>query len=68
MPVKPCQENYTMLCEEYTSQNTDFTEKLYFLFMKGLDYVIQSLTVYKDKYALQPVLAPSGEYLERDNQ
>jgi hypothetical protein len=63
IPVKPCQANFTSLCEEYTSQNVEFNENLYNLFVKGLDYVTLSLTVYKDKYALQPILAPPDDYL-----
>ena len=62
-PVRPTPENYTRLCEEYTAQNMDFNENLFRLFTKGLDYVSLSLSVYRDKYALQPMLAPSDEYM-----
>jgi hypothetical protein len=42
----------------------DLNEKLYQLFVKGIDYITLSLTTYRDKYALVPMLTPSDEYLE----
>ena len=62
--IKQVPSNYTRLCEEYTLQNMDLNEKLYQLFVKGIDYITLSLTTYRDKYALVPMLTPSDEYLE----
>ena len=65
--MKQVPSNYTRLCEEYTMQNMDLNEKLFQLFMKGIDYITLSLATYRDKYALAPMLTPSGEYLEEDD-
>lgn len=62
--IKQVPSNYTRLCEEYTLQNMDLNEKLFQLFVKGMDYITLSLTTYRDKYALVPMLTPSDEYLE----
>jgi hypothetical protein len=59
----PVPANYTSLCEEFSHQNSELVERLFQLFTKGWDYISLSLSVYRDKYALQPVLVPSKEYL-----
>lgn len=62
-PCKPNPGNYTELCEEYTVQNLDFNEKLFKLFVKGMDYISLSLSTYRDKYALLPVLTPPEDFI-----
>jgi hypothetical protein len=57
-------ENYTQLCEDYTQQNGDLNGQLFRLFTKGVAYITTSLSVYRDKYALQPMLTASKRYLE----
>lgn len=57
-------ENYTQLCEEYSLQNAELNKQLFRLFTKGVAYITTSLSVYRDKYALQPMLTPSKRYLE----
>lgn len=61
---RPCAENYTRMCEEYSAQNEEFNERLYRLFLKGVQYTTSSLVLYRDQCALRPVLTPSKEYLE----
>jgi hypothetical protein len=61
-PCKPHPGNYTSLCEEYTLQNTEFNNKLFQLFVKGIDYISLSLITFRDKYALLPMLTPPTEY------
>ena len=39
-------------------------ERLYLLFLKGVQYTTSSLVLYRDQCALRPVLTPSKEYLE----
>ena len=63
-PVKVSPSNYTRLCEEYTMQNTDLNEQLYRLFMKGAEYITLSLTTFRDKYALLPMLTPPDEFID----
>jgi hypothetical protein len=53
----------TEICEEYTTQNADFNERLFRLLVQGIEYTSLSLTLYRDKYALQPVLSPSDDFL-----
>jgi hypothetical protein len=61
--VKPVPKNYTTLCEEYAVQNLGFNERLFQLLERALEYTTMSLTLYRDKYALQPVLNAPDEYL-----
>lgn len=60
--VHPIPSNYTELCEEFSLQNHDLVNKLYELFVKGVEYISISLNTYKDKYALKPVLIPTKQY------
>jgi hypothetical protein len=64
--VTPVPSNYTALCEDFTHENHDLVKQLYELFEKGLDYISVSLSVYRDKYALQPILIPTKTYLEEE--
>ena len=61
--IKPVPESYTAICEDYSVQNVGFNEKLFQLLERGLEYTTLSLSLYRDKYALQPVLCASDEYL-----
>jgi hypothetical protein len=61
--IKPAPKNYTTLCEEYAVQNLVFNERLFRLLERALEYTTMSLTLYRDKYALQPVLNAPDEYL-----
>lgn len=63
-PFKPTPRTYTELCEEYSVQNVCFNEKLFRLFLKGMDYISLSLSIFRDKYALLPVLTPPEEYID----
>jgi hypothetical protein len=56
-------KDYSRLCELYTEQNSDLNERLHRLFVKGVEYITNSLTIYRDKYSLQPVLTPPEKYL-----
>jgi hypothetical protein len=51
------------VCEEYAAQNQEFNERLFQLLERALEYTTMSLTMYRDKYALQPVLSVPDEYL-----
>ena len=62
--TKPTPSSYTALCEEYVVQNQKFNERLFLLLEKALEYTTLSLSLYRDKYALQPVLTASDEYLQ----
>jgi hypothetical protein len=53
---RPEPQNYTSMCEDYTLQNTEFCERLFRLFERGVEYTTLSLTRYRDKYAMQPML------------
>lgn len=66
LPAPPCPETYTRLCEEYHTENLETNEKMYRLFLKGVDYVTLSLRTFKDSWALQPTLVPPPEYLDLD--
>jgi hypothetical protein len=46
-----------MLCEEYAVQNSEFCERLFQLFERGFEYTTLSLRIYRDKYAMQPILS-----------
>ena len=61
--IKPVPSTYTSVCEEYVAQNQAFNEKLFRLLERALEYTTRSLTLYRDKYALQPVLNAPDEYL-----
>jgi hypothetical protein len=61
--TKPVPKHYTTLCEEYAVQNQVFNERLFQLLERALEYTTMSLTLYRDKYALQPVLNAPDEYL-----
>jgi len=60
--------NYTQICEEYAFQNLEFNEQLSRLFCKGVDYITRSLTTYRDKIALIPVLTPQEGYLNDEDE
>lgn len=62
--IRPTPETYTAICEEYTAQNLAFNERLFSLLERALDYTTLSLSVYRDKYALTPVLSVPEEYTE----
>jgi hypothetical protein len=55
-------DNYTTLCEEFSHQNSELVEQLYRLFEKAINYISQSLIIYKDKYALRPILTPPKDF------
>jgi hypothetical protein len=57
-------DNYTRLCDEYTEQNGELNGQLFRLFSKGIAYITTSLSMYRDKYAMQPMLTASKRYLE----
>jgi hypothetical protein len=61
--IKPIPNSYTTVCEEYAAQNQEFNERLFQLLERALEYTTMSLTMYRDKYALQPVLSVPDEYL-----
>jgi hypothetical protein len=61
--IKNLPQQATELCEEYTCQNAEFNERLFRLLVRGIDYTTTSLSLYRDKYALLPVLSPSDEFL-----
>jgi len=54
--IRPTPANYTDVCEEYIQHNGEFHERMFRLLEVALDYTTQSLTLYRDKYALRPVL------------
>ena len=65
--IKPVPKSYTTVCEEYASQNQVFNERLFLLLERALEYTSLSLSLYRDKYALQPVLSvpeDSGYFFE----
>lgn len=64
--VQAVPSNYTELCEEFSHQNHDLMNKLYELFVKGVEYISLSLNTYKDKYALKPILVPPQNYWVTD--
>lgn len=64
--VAPKPENFTILCEEFSQQNSELVERLYQLFVKAIQYISQSLNIYKEKYTLKPVLKPSQDFWDED--
>ncbi len=70
--VRPAPDTYTTICEDFSEQTMEFHERLFRLLERALAYTTASLALYRDKYALQPVLSPSDEYLhsceEDDNK
>lgn len=54
--IRPEPKTYTAVCEEYTIQNVGFNERLFQLLERALEYTTLSLSLYRDKYALLPVL------------
>lgn len=54
--IRPEPKTYTAVCEEYTLQNDVFNERLFQLLERALEYTTLSLTLYRDRYALLPVL------------
>jgi len=62
--LKPTASNYTNICEDFLEQNNDFLGQLYRLFERGIAYTTESLTVYRNKYVLQPVLKPPADFFE----
>jgi hypothetical protein len=63
--IKPVPESYTKICEDYAVHNVEFNEKLFRLLERGLEYTTLSLSLYRDKYALQPVLSAPDDYFSR---
>lgn len=49
-------ENYTEMCEQFVEQNRDFTRSMYLVFVKALDYVSNTVQLYKEEFQIQPVL------------
>jgi hypothetical protein len=66
--ITPGPENYTSLCEEFSQHNYELVEQLHRLFVKGVEYISRSLYIYRDKYALQPVLVPPKEYFDSEDK
>jgi hypothetical protein len=62
--IQPDPGSFTTLCEDYAVQNLEFCERLFQLFEKGFEYTTRSLSIYRDKYAMQPIL---DENLSREN-
>jgi hypothetical protein len=54
--IRPEPKTYTLICEEYIQQNAEFSERMFRLLERALDYTTRSLMLYRDKYALRPVL------------
>lgn len=52
----PEPQNYTAICEEYIQQNASFNEKMFLLLTKALEYTTLSLTIYRDQFALCPII------------
>ena len=66
--ITPVPERYTIICEEFTEENTGFNEQLFRVLERALQYTTLSLKIYRDKYALQPVLcAPEEFILQKDD-
>ncbi len=63
LPTQPCPASYTQLCEEYSEENQELNEKLYRLFVKGVEYIIVSLKTLKESCALRPTLVPPPAFL-----
>jgi hypothetical protein len=61
--VRPAPDTYTTICEDFSEQTVEFHERLFRLLERALAYTTASLALYRDKYALQPVLSPPDEYL-----
>jgi hypothetical protein len=66
--IRPEPDKYTEICEDYSLHNAEFNEKLFRLLERGLEYTTLSLSLYRDKYALQPVLTASDDYLHAKNE
>jgi hypothetical protein len=61
--IKPTPTRYTSICEDYIMQNAGFNERLYLLLERALEYTTLSLSLYRDKFALQPVLTAPVDFL-----
>lgn len=59
--IRPEPKNYTAVCEDYIQQNAEFNERMFRLLERALEYTTQSLIVYRDKYALRPMLEEKPE-------
>lgn len=59
--IIPEPHNFTTTCEEYMQQNAEFNERMFHLLERALEYTSLSLTVYRDKYALRPILREEDE-------
>lgn len=64
--VRPVPGNYMEVCEDFSVQTVEFHERLYQLLERALEYTTLSLTLYRDKFALQPMLLPPHDYLCED--
>lgn len=54
--IVPEPSNFTAVCEDYMAQNQEFNERMFLLLERALEYTTLSLTLYRDKYALRPML------------
>jgi hypothetical protein len=54
--IRPEPRTFTAVCEEYAAQNAEFNERLFQLLERALEYTTISLSIYRDKYALLPLL------------
>jgi hypothetical protein len=61
-------DNYTALCEDFSHQNSELLDQLYKLFIKAVNYITQSLRIYREKYALKPVLTPPSDFFETEGK
>lgn len=63
------EQNYTYLCERFVEENREFTRNMYQVFLKAVDYVTQTVQLYKEEFQIQPVLKPdSFPCRSRDDQ
>ncbi len=62
----PCPKTYTRLCEDYHAENLVTNERLHLLFVKAVEYVMASLRVFKDSWALERSLQPPPWYFDDD--
>lgn len=59
--IVPAPQNYTTTCEEYIQQNAEFNERMFRLLERAIEYTTTSLMIYRDKYALRPILHAETE-------
>lgn len=67
LPEAPCPDTYTRLCEEYHTENLANNERMHLLFVKAVEYVMASLRILKDTWALERSLLPPPGYLDGAN-